>query len=203
MPRVHIVKKAQKDYPAQGIQKGETYYWWVFRNRFGKGSKVMSKTYPKPSQLTRSEFLSQMYELQERLGDFTAPEDPSEFYDELTAFRDSLVEDIRALGEEQAEKLSNMPEGLQQGDTGQLLQERADAMDGWAGDLENVGIPEREEPDEPDEADFEENDDGEKVNDEGQTIDEVREELETEANEAWQQALESALEEIQGCEPSI
>ena len=31
MPRVHFVKKARKDYPSTGIQKGDSYYWWQFR----------------------------------------------------------------------------------------------------------------------------------------------------------------------------
>jgi DNA repair ATPase RecN len=50
----------------------------------------------------------------------------------------SVLEEIRTLGEEQQEKLENMPEGLQQGDTGQLLQERADNCESWAGEIESA-----------------------------------------------------------------
>ena len=50
MPRVYTVNAARKDYPDDGISKGDTYYYW----KFNYGSKVKSKTYPKRSQLTRS-----------------------------------------------------------------------------------------------------------------------------------------------------
>jgi len=68
MPKVHCVKAARKDYPECGIKKGDTYYWWKFRF----GGKHESKTYPKQSQLTQSEFLSQVYALNERLEDLDA-----------------------------------------------------------------------------------------------------------------------------------
>lgn len=42
---------------------------------------------------------------------------------------ESLAEQVREFGEEQQGKFDNMPEGLQQGDTGQLLEERASNME--------------------------------------------------------------------------
>ena len=53
MPKVHHVKAA-KDYPEIGVQKGEMYYHWTFKNQRGPGTKVKSKTRPRASQLTRS-----------------------------------------------------------------------------------------------------------------------------------------------------
>lgn len=131
MPRVHFVKKARKDYPQYGIVRGSSYYHWSFRY----GGRRMSKTYPKPSQLTQSEFLAQLYDLQEEIAG-AKPEN----VEELVDLRDDWCNRIRDLGSECDEKLNNMPEGLQQGDTGQLLQERIDAMENWACDLENINL---------------------------------------------------------------
>ena len=45
---------------------------------------------------------------------------------------------IQDLASETREKFDNMPEGFQQGDTGQLLESRADALDEWGSELENA-----------------------------------------------------------------
>ena len=50
MPKVNR-QKAGKDYPAEGIKKGELYYSWQFRT----GPVHRSATPPRPSQLTGSE----------------------------------------------------------------------------------------------------------------------------------------------------
>jgi len=50
MPRVHFVKHARKDNDL--VKKGESYYWWKFRFT----GKCMSKTPPRKSQLTESEY---------------------------------------------------------------------------------------------------------------------------------------------------
>jgi flagellar biosynthesis chaperone FliJ len=127
MPRVHHVKSARI---AHGdIKVGEPYYWWKFRY----GGKRTSRTYPKASQLTQSEYLQTIYGIQER-------ETPAS-YDELESTRDEIKDELEQLRDEQEEKRSNMPEGLQEGDTGNLLQERYDALDGAINDLENVEIP--------------------------------------------------------------
>ena len=57
------------------------------------------------------------------------------------------MEDLKS---ETEDKLSNMPEQLQDSDTGQLLQGRCDSIDEWIGDLENVKseIPEDAEAEE-------------------------------------------------------
>ncbi len=56
MARAHFVKKARKDNPAAGIKAGDSYYWWKFR----RGGKHYSKTAPRPSQLTQSEYLRRL-----------------------------------------------------------------------------------------------------------------------------------------------
>jgi hypothetical protein len=126
MARAHFVKKAQKDNPV--VKKGESYYWWSFRF----GGKRYSTKPPRPSQLTQSEFLSQAYELQERIEDL-APAD----LDDLVSYVEEIGNEFRQLGEECSEKHDNMPEGLQDGDTGQLLEARAEKCVEIADELEN------------------------------------------------------------------
>lgn len=86
MPRVHR-QKAGKDYPAQGIKKGDIYYSWSFY----RGPEQKSKTPPRPSQLTQREAYSQAYAAIEGLQDAVAllPEDePSA--DDRSALADAL-----------------------------------------------------------------------------------------------------------------
>lgn len=125
MPRVHFVKSARRDYPEQGIKKGESYYWWKFRY----ASKSRSKTRPTPRQLTRSEFWITIYDLQDELAQCTD-----------SSVLEDIVQRIRELSDEQEEKKNNMPDSLQQGPTGELLQNRADELSGWADELDGLDM---------------------------------------------------------------
>lgn len=144
MPRVHKVEKARKAMPAQGIAVGDSYYWWKFKNRVGNGTRMVSKTPPKPSQLTRSGFNSQWRGFAEQIEEL--PLDDG-LYDALQ----EIAGAIRELGEEAQSSLDNMPEGLQQGATGELLTQRVENADSWASEIEGLEQPELIEPemDEP------------------------------------------------------
>lgn len=148
MPRVIHVMHAQKDYPDAGIKKGEEYYHWKFRY----GGLHRSKTPPKPSQLTQSEFLSQLYDIQDRLAEITG-DDISTLQGDV----ESISEELNQMAEECREKHDNMPEGLQEGEVGQMLEERADACENAASELDGI--------------DFD-------INDDQTFYDEVKEELE-------------------------
>lgn len=124
MPRVHR-RKAAKDYPDKGISKGEMYYQWSIKLSRG-GIVCRSKDYPRPSQLNLG-FAGQIGDLALDLEAATSPEDMH-----------GIAETVRELGEEQREKFDNMPEGLQQGDTGQLLEERADQCEEWANAIDEA-----------------------------------------------------------------
>lgn len=176
MARVTHVKKAQKDYPEHGIKKGEEYYWWKFRY----GGKHFSKTYPKPSQLTQSEFLSQVYDFNDRIsglstGDFNEPED-------LQAWKEELVGELETLRDEQEEKKDNMPEGLQEGPTGELLQERYDGIDELINELEGIDC---------DDFDFDEDAKKEEI------IDELKDKYEGE-EEDWEPSEDDVQEKVNG-----
>ena len=134
MPRVNTVKKCRKS-PGSctkcgaKIPTGQPYVWW----QFAYSSKTIRCSSPgcapKASDLTRSEFYQTLYGIQEGLDyaiqTFREDGDGSA----LGSALEGSAEEIRNLGEECREKYDNMPEGLQQGDTGQLLEERADACE--------------------------------------------------------------------------
>lgn len=118
------------------IAKGESYYWWQFKNR----PKQFSKIRPKASELTQSNFLSQLYALDEKLSEFTA-----ECKEDFDSFRDDFSSDIESLKDECQDSLDNMPEQLQSAPTGELLQERIDALDSWKDEVEGVECEECDE----------------------------------------------------------
>lgn len=130
MPRVQHVKSARKDNPV--CKKGGSYYWWKFRY----GGKRYSLTYPKASQLTQSAYYSALYDLQEQVEN-AAPENADDF----EALRDEIAAGVREQGEQCTESRDNMPEGLQDAPTGELLQERADACESAADEIESMDVP--------------------------------------------------------------
>lgn len=131
MPRVKRVKKARKAQGSCGkcgvpIKVGDPYVWWKFKFGARHVRCAKEECYPKASDFTQSEFLSALYDLQDQACQCHDGE-------ELQA----LADEVRDLGSEQEDKLRNMPESLQYSPTGELLQERVDSCEAWAGDLEN------------------------------------------------------------------
>lgn len=124
------------------MKKGESYWWWSFKTAYSS-SKRYSKTRPRPSQLTQSEFLSTLYAIQERIEDLEA----SNFDDiaSIESERDDIVSELEQLKDETQDKFDNMPDGLQQGDTGQMLEERVSSLESFISDLEGVSASEDEE----------------------------------------------------------
>ena len=120
-----FVKKARKDNPA--VSKGESYWWWKFR----RSGKYYSKEKPKPSQLTQSHYYSTVYSIQETLPD-NIDQDHIQ----------NMIDQIQELGEGCQESFDNMPESLQYGETGQLLEERVAACEQCAQELENIDFEE-------------------------------------------------------------
>lgn len=120
-------RTAAKDYPDQGIAKGDKY-WFVKIKTGPRSSRTMrQKNAFRRSQLTSSDYLSQLYDWEDGKAEISSMDDAQEFADT-----------IRSLGEEQGEKFDNMPEGLQQGDTGQTLETRRDNCETAAGEIEEI-----------------------------------------------------------------
>lgn len=130
MPRVTFVNKARKDIPESGIKRGDSYFWWKFRF----GSKHVSKTKPKPSQLTQSEYLGSMYSLQE---DLEANSGSDDFSSLVSALEDAIA-GVEEQKDSCEDKRSNMPDHLQDCGTGELLQNRVDACESLIGELEDA-----------------------------------------------------------------
>lgn len=137
-PKVTFVKKARKDVPGSDIKAGESYYWWKFRF----GGKHVSRAHPKPSQLTQSEYLQAVLGWEERV---STAEPVST--DDIESLVNEIKDEAENLKSEMEDKLSNMPEGLQEGEVGQMMQERIDYLDNLVSDLEGIEL-EYTEPDE-------------------------------------------------------
>ena len=120
-------RKARKDYPANGIAKGDQY-WYVQIKTGPRSSRVMRQKEPfKRSQLTGSEYLSTLYDWEDSLGALDSMENAQ-----------MLADEIRELGEEQTAKKENMPDHLQDGEVGQQLEARATACEAAAEAIESV-----------------------------------------------------------------
>ncbi len=132
MARAHFVAEARTDHPEGGIKKGESYYWWAFMVGGRGGPKHYSKTPPRRSQLTQSEFYSALYDIEDSINALPAD-------DGLGDAVASIVGDLENLAEETRTKKENMPDGLQEGGIGQMLEERADACQSAADEREKPG----------------------------------------------------------------
>lgn len=122
MPRVTFVKKARKDI----------------------GGKRTSKTRPKQSQLTQSEFWGAIYSLQE--DNETAPE-----FDDIEGHIDTIKDELDNIKSEIDDKISNMEQAFPNGCPAlEMLQERTCALDECISTLDSVDttFDEGEEDDE-------------------------------------------------------
>lgn len=131
MAKLNFVKSARKADPKHGIEIGDSYYWWQLYRQ----PKRKSKTRPPRSALTGSEFYATMYDIEDEIGALNCTDT-----DGLRDTVDDIAMRIREAGSECSERLENMPEGLQEGDAGQMLQERYDACEAWADELEGVDL---------------------------------------------------------------
>lgn len=111
------------------INAGESYYKWSFMY----GGDHYSKTQPRASQLTQSNFLSQYYGFQESIEDFS----PVEASD-IESFVEDLKTEMESLKDECQDSLDNMPEQLQYAPSGEILQERIDDLENLVSELESI-----------------------------------------------------------------
>jgi hypothetical protein len=133
MPRLHFVNKARKNHKEANVKKGESYYWWAFR--IGRSSsKHYSKTKPRRSQLTMSEFYSGMYDFEDNMPNIDDEADPS-IVDDIRGTAD----EVRSFGDEQNEKADNMESAWPNGNpTIDLLRERAESCESIAQEIESA-----------------------------------------------------------------
>lgn len=132
MPRVKQ-QTAAKDYPDQGIVKGEKYYKWSFRY----GGTYKSKTYPKPSQLTQGK-ASQVYGALESIHGLCGSDGTLE---DIVAALDEGAGEVREVGGEYEEADEAM--GGHQGtnyERSEACEELASAMEDLAGNFSDVSV---------------------------------------------------------------
>jgi len=141
MTQAHYVKKARKNHPEGGIKKGESYYWWAFMVGGRGGPKHYSKAQPKRSQLTQSDFFSALYDIEDELSNISSDMGVSDMQSTV----ENAVSELENLKDETQGKFDNMPESLQQGDTGQLLEERVSEVESMIDELQGIDFSAAEE----------------------------------------------------------
>lgn len=163
------------------ISKGEYYYTWTLY----RSPKQFSRTYPRRQQLTNSGFLCSVYDIEDSLNSL----DVSSFSDasELSEAIEDIKSQAEDLMEETQSSLDNMPDQLQYSPTGELLQERVDALESFISDLENVDTDDYEEPEDDD---LLEDFDGEE--------DEKEEWLEDKRREHFEEWAQEKMDEVSG-----
>lgn len=153
MARVTTVKKARKDQPSpcvrchKAITAGQGYRWVA--NRIGRMSSTKRIHVEcgsfKRSETTFSDKLGRLYDAQDdahtEIDNWPNDGEPSALEDVLKTTADTADE----VAEEYQASLDNMPEGLQQGDTGQQIQEKVDACESWSQELQSVDFEEFDE----------------------------------------------------------
>lgn len=125
----HFVKSSKIDYPEVGIVKGDSYWWW----RFGSGQKRISKQKPKPSMLTSSPFIHNIYFVKERIEELT-------INDDLNEERNGIVTDLEVLRDECNERLNAMSYRDQESDAALLLRERSDCVQEMIDEFESIDL---------------------------------------------------------------
>jgi hypothetical protein len=144
MPRVNRVEKARKSPGTCGrcnnvIPVGEPYKWIKFR--YG-GKKLRCKDCDfKGSDLTQSAFIGQTCDLNDRISELSNLESPDEIRDEI----ESIAQEFNDLADECEANRENMPEQLQDSETGSMLEERASTCREIADNLEGVDCDFNEE----------------------------------------------------------
>lgn len=143
MARITKVQKAQKD---QGvcrragckveIRTGDSYYW--FANLIGRTSirKIFcSSHFPRSSETTTSDKLSQAYAAQESLSDAIGS---ASCLDDITGALNEAAEQANDVAQQYRDSIDNMPENLQNGSQADEMNEKADNLEQWAQTLEDA-----------------------------------------------------------------
>jgi hypothetical protein len=144
MARV-FTAKAAKDYPQHGIKKGDTYYYWSPGFR---GTKQMSATMPRPSQLTTSK-MSNALAAGEQLGDAIAS---AETIEDIIDAMDTAIDEIRSVAEEYEEASqaetgngNRVPNADEMEEKAQSLNDWADSIDSDKGEVESLAFSDYED----------------------------------------------------------
>ena len=132
-------QKANKEYKCSKcgavINKGDNYYKIIAR--FSSPKIRCSNCKPERSELTTSDYLSWLWDLQDHL------EERYDFREE--GAKDELYSEIEEMQSDLQDRFDNIPEQLQYADAGQTLQDRIDSLDSAMSDLDSLDYPCRED----------------------------------------------------------
>ena len=190
MGKVQVITKSRKEYKCSKCGKvipaGSRYY----KGEINFGPTIIRCT---ECGLESWEVTTSDYQLSAGQIVYKWQEDYSADQDGV----DSIISALEELRDELQDRLDNMPEGLQEGDVGQLLQERIDALDSAISDMESIDIDTIQEDalsDFRSELDFED-EDSDLDEDSLESYSDVEEYLKSKARgDDWEQ-LESAVAE--------
>ena len=182
-----IYQKSRKAYTCskckKRITKGSTYSRFA-TNRFAKEVKLCMNCQPTRSQMTSSDFLQQMYAIEDNIQGFS--------FETLSDDISNAVSEIESLRDQCQEKLDNMPEQLQESSSaGQTLQSRVESCEDMISELEGIDI---EFDDEIEEEVPEKGLKGQALQDRLDEIEQNKEEREQEIEDE----MERILEEVKG-----
>ena len=193
MGKVQVITKSRKEYRCKKCGKvipaGSRYYKGEIN--FGPTIIRCTECGLEPWEVTTSDYQLRAGEIVYRW---------RENYDTSEDGIASIISDLEELRDELQDRLDNMPEGLQEGDIGQLLQERIDALDSAISDMESIDIDTIQEDalsDYRSDLDFEE-DDSDLDEDSLQDYSDVEEYLKSKDREDDWTELESEVEEAVG-----
>lgn len=146
MARLHFVKKARKTIRGAGIKKGESYYWWKFRH----GGKRVSKTKPRRSALTQSEFYGVMYDAEDDVAAAIEAFQGGGDVADLACAINEAASSVSEQADECDDKASNLESAFPNGCPSlELLQNRAEQARSISDELESAaGQIEGSEPEE-------------------------------------------------------
>lgn len=155
--RINLVKKAKKLWRCQScgmpIKPGQPYRWAKGRYTLKKIRCMNFACRFRDSDLTSSDKLSRAYEAREMIEDLSGMdmslyatfgeggEVEIDFDAALEAAKEIIEQakdQAREVGEEYQDGFDNMGEGLQESETGQQSQEKADSLEQYATDLEEM-----------------------------------------------------------------
>jgi len=128
MAKIHYVKKCRVDNSA--VKRGEPYYWW----KLPFGEKSYSKTYPSRSQLTASDYLGCVFDLQDSIKGYTWIEQEGDFSDMM----DEIIDQVTDIRDQCQASLDSMAPMLHSAPNGKLLIARVDACDVALGEVSEM-----------------------------------------------------------------
>lgn len=135
MGKIKMIQKSRKDYKCSKcgkiIPKGSSY--WKGELNFHPSIYRCLKCGLKNYEVTTSSYVSQVGEI---------VEDWSESYSAEEGCWEEISSALGEIRDELECNLENMPEQLQESETGQLLQERIESLESVMSDLENADIDE-------------------------------------------------------------